>query len=307
MSLKNVTVLGATGTLGSFILSSLLAAEPPFTITALVRPFSNHKFPDKVTKKALPENPSLADLKPFLQGQDAFICILPGSNVDLQKAFAEAAVSTGVKLFIPADFGSCDSSDSEVLLRLKLYRQKAEVRKYLEDLVAKNPKSAFSWTSLVCGHFLDHGLETELLGFNIKKRTGMLYDRGGTSKFSASTRRRIGEAVVKVLQAEGEVREWLRNRLIYVQSLAVSQEEILKELNRTFAGDIDDWELDGEESDKAIDNLVEEVDKTGDAGKTEELVAVMGMAYSDWRWHDDFANDRLVKDPSIEEHNSETH
>ena len=309
---KNITLLGASGHLGPFILSALLSATPSFNITVLVRSTSKATIAEGPTIKTLPDEPSVSNLVPLLHGQDALVCALPGSNKDLQCKLADAAFEAGVKLFVPADFGSCDSSDPLVLERLDLYRSKAEVRDYLKNLVEVKGKQApegkgreFGWCSLVCGHFFDLGLECDLLGLDLRgKREAKLFD-GGKEKFSASTRERIAEATVRILQVDGEgegrKREEVRNRLVYVQSFAVSQREIMNAVDKVTATK-GKWQVDDIESEPLMAELKERLERTGDPDLREELVAVMGMTNSDWRKRKGFAMEALgLEDESLEE------
>ena len=139
-----IALVGATGHLGPYILRALLSSTSPrYTVTAIVRPASTSAstLPSSVEKLTLPEDPTAENLTPLLQGQDALIVTLPpGANKPLQFALAEAAYAAGVKLFIPADFGSCDSADERVLERVDIYRAKAEVREHLRGLVARGER-----------------------------------------------------------------------------------------------------------------------------------------------------------------------
>ena len=233
------------------------------------------------------------------------ICTLPGSNIALQKHLADAALEVGVKLFIPADFGSCDSTSPKVLEALDLYRAKAEVRDYLIEVAARPEarEKDFGWTSLVCGHFFDHGLHGSLLGFDVKGRKARLFDEG-RKKWSACTRKRIGEAVVKVLQKDGEGSEGtdgVRGRVLFVQSFCVSQRDVLAVVEKV-VGEEEMWQLEEVESAELMKGLIEDVKLTGDADKREELVCVMGLVDGDWRHREGFAMDLLkLEDENFEE------
>jgi uncharacterized protein YbjT (DUF2867 family) len=65
-------------------------------------------------------------------------------------------------------------------------------------------------------------LQLGTLPFNINMHTAQIYD-GGNRRFSISTLRQIGNAVVNVLSKPEET----ANRVIYVHSFTVSQNEIL--------------------------------------------------------------------------------
>lgn len=209
---------------------------------------------------------------------------------------------------IPADFGSCDSADPRTLETMKLYRAKRDVREYVASLATRAEKEGgvFGWTSMVCGHFFDYGLGTKLLGFDVEERKVKMFD-GGTAKWSTCTRERIGEAVARAVMVDGGEDEGrrgkVRNRLLYVQSFAVSQREVLSTLERVLGegGKGEEWKIEEVDSGKLISRLKEEVERTGDSEKTEELVGVLGMTDADWRQRKGFANGVLgLEDEDLE-------
>ena len=90
-------------------------------------------------------------------------------------------------------------------------------------LAEQNPD--FTWTSIVPGHFFDW--ETEFLHVWVKERKAEILDDGDT-KFSASTLSRIGEATAKVFFNL----EATTNKMIFVQSFCVTQNEVIKAYER---------------------------------------------------------------------------
>ena len=153
MSIKNVTLLGANGTVGPMVLHALV--KDGFNVTVLKRASSNSptNYPAGVKVASVNDSFAVEDLVPVFTGQDAVVVTIKGTQVDIQKRLADAAVKAGVKRFIPADFGSCDSSSPHAQDCVPLFANKTELRSYLTSLAEKNKD--FTWSSIVCGHFFD--------------------------------------------------------------------------------------------------------------------------------------------------------
>lgn len=256
MAIKKVTLLGADGKLGPAILQALLSNG--FKMTVLKR--SSSKSPD-----AYPPNVEVAKVSDdfpidavanTLKGQDALIATIKGKQVELQDNLAQACVKAGVQRFIPADFGSVDSSSQKAQELVPLFKRKTELRERLTTLSEKN--NSFSWTALVCGHFFDWS--TEFLHIWIKERRADILDDGEV-RWSASTLSRIGEATARILLNP----EATRNKMVYVQSFCVSQNQVIKAFENATGSS---WQItrfnsdqyEAEEKKKADDGDLESVE-----------------------------------------------
>jgi putative NADH-flavin reductase len=282
MTIKNVALIGANGTLGPSILRALVSATS-FNITVLSRKSSKSTYPSSIHEIRISDSLPIEELTTALLRQDAIIATFAGANDDLQIRLADAAAAAGVKRFIPADFGSCDSSSPRALELMPLYVAKTKVREHLQELASDGK---LTWTSLVCGHFFDFGLETGLLSFNVKGRKVKIFD-DGEIRWSATTLATIGTAVVRVLQKEEET----RNRMLYIQSFCVTQNEVLRSLMKMTGKD---WQIERVSSDGFIKEIKKETDrnpKNDEARKA--LVGVVGILESNWEGKKDFANSLL--------------
>ncbi|KAK0945841.1 hypothetical protein LTR29_002698 [Friedmanniomyces endolithicus] len=287
--IKNVALLGADGQLGSAILHALLSAN--YTVTVLKRHSSKSpdSYPAPVTVNRFPDDLEPHALASALQGQHALIASIKGSQTAIQQRLAEACLISNVQRFIPADFGSCDSSTALTQELVPLYKRKAELRAYLQDLASRHPD--FSWTSLVCGHFFDWSLEFVHL-WPAEHRADILDD--GETRFSMSTLSRVAEATVRVLERPAET----RNRMLYVQSFCVTQREIIAAYEAVMGRE---WEVVAFESGKFRDEQKAKAE-AGDAGANEELVWYLGTVDADWRSREDFAMKLLgLEDEGLKE------
>ncbi|KAI9663204.1 MAG: hypothetical protein M1821_008252 [Bathelium mastoideum] len=285
--MQKVAIIGASGSLGQAVLEALLSAG--FPVAALLRASSKSKLKQQPNLTIIPIPDSILDcpiddLIQIVSGQDALIITISGSAVQEQLKLADACEAAGVQRIIPADFGSCDSDDQATLDILPLYAGKGKVRRRLQELAAKEG-SKLSWTSIIGGHFFDFGLKGGLLRFDVKNRKVELLD-GGDVKFSATNLERLGLAVARTLRNP----EKTKNRILYVQSVHTSQNELLTSLKRA-TGD-DQWSVSQETSQSVIDRARHKADQ-GDADAVEEIVSTWGLVASDWEKTEKLSNGLL--------------
>ncbi|PSR90881.1 hypothetical protein BD289DRAFT_365416 [Coniella lustricola] len=290
MAIVNVTLVGATGDLGIEILKALVAADT-FTVTALQRASSKSSLPshlkDKIRIQTIAPDFPLDELTARLRGQDALIVCYRTRDAQEQLKFGHAAVAAGtVQRLIPADFGSCDSSGQRERELVKLFDRKVQVRESLQELAEKHP--AFSWTSLVNGHFFDWGLREGFLHFDLEgKKADIIGD--GETKSSQATLSQIGLATVRVLQKPEET----KNRVLFIQSFCVSQNDVLRSLEKATGGG--KWQITRYDPEEFIREKKERADG-GDADAIEDLVFVLGALYGNWEEKSGFAMELLGLD-----------
>ncbi|KAL7926987.1 hypothetical protein ACQKWADRAFT_279218 [Trichoderma austrokoningii] len=298
--IKKVCLVGANGTLGSVILQALIQADC-FDISILQRSNSSSTSSSSasIPRLIVPPELPVEDVAKALAGQDAVIAAFPLGEGDQHLRLAKAAFQAGVKRFIPADFGSCDAGDPKPQKYLPLYRKKTLVRETCEALATKASQegSAFSWTTVICGHFFDHGLRDGLLHVDFDARTAQILD-GGAIRASTSTLRRIAEATVRVLQRA----EQTRNRAVYVQSFNPSQLEVVAALEKAMG---EPWHVQHIDSKPYLEDAQQRL--KSDDGKavfraTEDIVFVLGALDADWTKRDGFAMELLgLEDENLDE------
>ncbi|KAF8244888.1 NAD(P)-binding protein [Wilcoxina mikolae CBS 423.85] len=215
--IKNVTVVGGGGNLGTYIVKSLLAVK--FTVTILSRPVSQSKFPDGI-KVIKTDYTSLPALKEALCGQDAVVCAVGVQGIPDQINLIDAAEAVGVKRFILDEFGN--APDQKRLPELEFAReQKKRILVHAMEKAAEN--SSFTWTALATGNFIDWAIKKfPAMGFSIPDRTARLYDTGN-EPITGTTMAGIGNAVTGILQRPAAT----ANKFLRVRSLQVTQKDIL--------------------------------------------------------------------------------
>lgn len=283
MSIVKVTLVGATGSLGQPILDALVS-DGSFEITVLQRASSKSKpgHLDKIRVETISDSLPIAELTEKLRGQDAVVVCYRAKDAAEQIKFGEAAAAAGVKRLIPADFGSCDSSGQRERELVRLFDLKVQIRESLQRLAREHV--GFSWTSLVNGHFFDWGLRESFLHFDLGSRRAEIVDDGNT-RSSQATLAQIARATVAVLRRP----EATRNRMLFIQSFCVSQNEVLRSLERATGAK---WDVEYVESEKFIREKKALADQ-GNKDAIEDLVFVLGAINGNWEQKPDFAMELL--------------
>lgn len=211
MAYQKIAIAGSTGNLGPSVVQELVNAG--FTITALSQSGKTSHLPSSVQTIKV-DYSSQDSLVQSLKGQDAVVSLIP--KHEEQPALIDAAIAAGVKFFVPSEFGS-DIAGSPQVAALPVFAGKKKTQEYLK---AKEDK--ISYAIVVNGLFLDWGL---MVGFwaNVKGGPTQIYD-GGNDKHSSTTLADVGKTVAAILKKP----EAFKNRAVYVQSAAVSQNQLLE-------------------------------------------------------------------------------
>jgi uncharacterized protein YbjT (DUF2867 family) len=136
----------ASGNLGPAILEQFIAS--PFNISVISRKESEATFPSGVNViKA--DYADATTLAPAFKGQDAVISLVGGNALGEQNKFIDAAISAGVKRFIPSEFGS-NTVNPAVAEAVPVFAAKIGAVKYLES-----KEKEISWSSVITGPFFD--------------------------------------------------------------------------------------------------------------------------------------------------------
>ncbi|KAI5357573.1 Putative NmrA-like domain, NAD(P)-binding domain superfamily [Septoria linicola] len=210
MAFRNIAVAGSTGNLGPAVVNALVDAG--FAVAALSQSGKTQNLPSQV-KTVKVDYSSQDSIIHALKGQDAFVSLIP--KHEDQPALIDAAIAAGVKFFIPSEFGS-DIAGSQKVAGLPVFAGKKKTQDYL-----KTKEDKISYALVVNGLFLDWGLQ---VGFwaNFKGAT-RVFD-GGNEKHSTTTLADVGKTVAAILKKP----EDFKNRPVYVQSAAVSQNQLLE-------------------------------------------------------------------------------
>jgi uncharacterized protein YbjT (DUF2867 family) len=216
---KNVLLIGATGNLGKYVFEALLG-DSTFNVTVLSRANSNATFPSNVKVLKVDYSDTTA-LTKALANQDVVISTIGGEGLanNFDEVLVQAAIDANVKWFIPSEFGS---NPEDPLANIPYLAPKLAVA----NLLKKN-QSRIAYTFITTGAFLDWGFDAGVFGFDINKRTAVLYDEG-KNRISGTTLPTIAKTVVAVLHNP----QATLNKRIYVADATFTQQQALALLEK---------------------------------------------------------------------------
>jgi uncharacterized protein YbjT (DUF2867 family) len=148
--IQNVLIIGAGGRLGSILLSAI-DAEPKLTVSVLSRVSSKATFPSHIEVHTIADEYPEAELVTAFKGKDAVIAAVGFETIPRQKSFIDAAIKSGVKRFIPSEFGGEPENDKAAALLSSLFEQKKQILSYLYD----KEKDGLTWTGFATGAFFE--------------------------------------------------------------------------------------------------------------------------------------------------------
>ena len=213
-AIKNVTLFGGSGRLGTFVLDKLLASNK-FNVQVLKRAGSSSTYAAGA-KVAEADFADLESLKSAFQGQDAVVSVVGDAGIHSQKLMIDAAIAAGVKRFLPSNFGSNMANPNS--RKLPVFAPKVAVE---DCLIEKSKTTELTYTFVYIGGFTDFGIQNKVI-MDFSKYQPVLFN-GGDSQFSSTSMPTVGDAVVGVLTHPKET----RNRPVYVSEIIMSQAQLL--------------------------------------------------------------------------------
>ncbi|KAL9125058.1 MAG: hypothetical protein Q9217_005685, partial [Psora testacea] len=147
--LKNVIVIGAGSVPGPAIIHAI-DSNPNLTLSVLTRQSSKTNLPSHIKIHTIADSYPEDQLIAILKGQDAVVDIGPPSAVELHKSIIDAAIKTGVKRYIPSEFGS-KSTEPRVIEAVPMFGGKIAVKDYLKS----KESEGLTWTAINNGSFFD--------------------------------------------------------------------------------------------------------------------------------------------------------
>ncbi|GAW10985.1 hypothetical protein ANO14919_003230 [Xylariales sp. No.14919] len=245
---RNVALVGAKGTVGTHILSALLAAGHKTSV--LTRPGSSTDFPSTVTVHVGDYDDEEFILR-GLDGQDVLILALGFNAYDAQIPLIKAAAKVGVSYIVPCEFGS-DPTHQKLNAEIQMMNVKAQYRKLIEDL------GVSSWIGVVNNPWVEFSIRLGLYGIDLKKRTAAFFDEGNV-KANVTTLTRVGETLAALLALPEAELSKHKNEFVYFSSFYASQRDILASAMRATGTTEKDWTVTSISTDKAIQDAREPV------------------------------------------------
>lgn len=166
---------------------------------------------------------SPASLESVLAGQDLVISTTAGGDSDQQKRIVDAAVSAGVRRFVPHEFGH-DTLNKGISSRILKSAGRAKV---IEHLRAASQSAKIEWIGIATGYTLDIGLINGNMGIDLEWHSATIHGIG-TETFAASSLQRVGQVIARVVDHWDEV----ANQYIYAAGVLTSANEVLRSAER---------------------------------------------------------------------------
>jgi predicted CoA-binding protein len=251
----NIAIVGASGNIGSHIVSALLAKQR-FRITAISRNESQASFPDEiaVAKVNYDNHESLTEA---FKNQDALIITLSVFVAsDTQTKLIRAAADAGVPWILPNEFGMYNT---EAAQNETIGPGKSDVRKLIEST------GVSSWIGITCGYWYEFSLSAPgYYGFDLARKKAVFFD-DATQKINTSTWPQVARAVAALLDlpvsetdssSTAVTLETYRNRMVYVSSFALNQREMFDALKQATGTSDSDWDISTEPAVERFENAV---------------------------------------------------
>jgi uncharacterized protein YbjT (DUF2867 family) len=237
---RKIAMVGATGTVGSETLKSLLNTNL-HTITAISRERSEAAFPAGIeVKKGDYSNHSF--LVSALKGQDVLIMQLSIEAMESQTAFIHAASEAGVRWVLPTEFGS--DIHSQIAKDFPMMSMKNKFRDLIEE-------KGMSWVAVVNNPWFDWSLKAGLWNVDIPGRKATIFDVGN-AKFNTTTLAQVGRGVAALLSLPEDKLMNYKNNAVYIRSFLLNQRDILDSAIRVTGTKESEWEIKTQDPAEAI-------------------------------------------------------
>ncbi|RHZ45936.1 aromatic alcohol reductase [Aspergillus thermomutatus] len=211
ITIKNVALAGATGNVGSRVLTALV--DLGFNVTVLNR---SAKAPQTAVTEKVIDFSSMESISAAVKGQDAVIDTTNSDDIETSLRLIAAAAANGVYRFITSDFGL--DPDLPGVHEMPVFGRK----KAFYDAVKKSTESGMTYTVIACGPFLDWCLASGFAGIILKDKIATIFD-DGANIVPWTTLEDVGKATAGALLKPNET----RNRPVYVHSVYMSQMQLL--------------------------------------------------------------------------------
>jgi hypothetical protein len=175
------------------------------------------------------------EVEAHLEGQDAVICILTGSDIHLTTLLITAASHSGAKVFIPSEYG-LDTSNPKIRELLPPYQTRYEIQELLKT-------SGLNWRAIYSGLMLEDALKTDgILGIDASWASVVVFTNAETTAVAISTYDDVAKAIVRVaIAGEGGAKA---DNAIYTSSFRVGLEELVGVVEEEIDKKLDRYEGD---------------------------------------------------------------
>lgn len=218
---KKILLIGAGGSIGKVVLEALLN-EPSINLTILRRASSTAPVPSTAKVVTVSDAYTTEELKLAFTGQEAIVNCMTSLDVAQQFHIIDAAIAANVRRYIPSEYG-LDNTRPEAQALNSVFRDKGRVQAYL-----RSKEDRIEWMAISCGMWLRWSMANDFLGMHLRERRFVFWD-DGEGLFSCTTEENTALGLVNALVREPEA---TRNRNVFVSDFAISQRQLLAEIER---------------------------------------------------------------------------
>lgn len=148
----------------------------------------------------------------------------------MEPKLVAAAIQAGVKHFLPSEYTlDVTHPAARVLGNANMLGARAS---WADKLAMIASSGQITYTTLVTGGFLDWGIKSGMLGFDLAQHAATLYD-GGQHKVTACTVSFVAKAILTALRMPTEK---TANKRLYVAEVEYSGEELLRTIELASGG-----------------------------------------------------------------------
>ncbi|KAK1996280.1 NmrA-like family protein [Colletotrichum falcatum] len=219
---KNVLLIGATGSIGSFVLAGL-ETQSNFTVTLLQRSSSKAKLPSHLKTITIADTYPTEELVQAFANQDVVVNCMTSLSVADQFRMIDAAVVAGVRRYVPSEYGLNNMRPDAQALN-SVFHDKGKVQEYLRS---KADEGVLEWMSISCGMWMKWSMAHDFLGIHVKDRRFVFWD-DGEGLMSFTTEENTAAGLVRALQTPEET----KNTNVLLSDFAISQKQLLGAVER---------------------------------------------------------------------------
>ncbi|KAK3635722.1 hypothetical protein LTR56_014598 [Elasticomyces elasticus] len=270
---KNIALVGASGSLGSKVLDSLLK-QGKHNITVITRTASTATFPDTVNTRKV-DYSDATGLEAALVGQDVLVIMLAFAGLHDEESIIEAAGRAGVKY----PFGPM----AEEALSLSFMQGKYALHEKITSLGMK-------YVIVATNSWIDWSLTYNALGIDATARTATLYT--DSIAFNTTTLPQIGRGVARFLALpRSTIDKQFANGFLYLSSFKLTQPELFQAVLAATGTKESDWQIER----TSFETLIEEGNKKVSEGNVivGSIDVVHGITYKAGDYSEEVHNDML--------------
>lgn len=205
-----------------------------------------------------------------LEGQEVLIITMGVmAPPDQQSKLIEAAAAANVKWVFPNEWGF-NTENAGLIRDIPHTGGKEVVRSQIEKL------GKSSWIGITCNFWYEFSLggTSDRYGFDFANRTLTFFD-DGTTRINTSTWPQCGRAIASLLSRKvlpedendkSPTLSHFRNKMVYISSFNVNQEEMFESVMRVTGTSTDDWKISYEDTPGRYQSATEALKKGDRSG-----------------------------------------